>query len=177
MIVFEIFLCWLAADLISGIFHWVEDTYLGLGSGPISKYISEPNIYHHKFPGALAKESWWSLNIVSTVLSLVVGLVAFLFGVRDWHFYLVVLFCTHLNQIHAWSHTPRPPYAVKVMQRIGLMTSVSQHALHHKRPYENNYCTTTNYLNPVLDSLGVWRGLERLRGLKVLRGSSERNLY
>jgi hypothetical protein len=34
--------------------------------------------------------------------------------------------------------------------------------VHHKRPYGVRYCTTTNYLNPLLDAIGFWRGLEWL---------------
>ena len=36
------------------------------------------------------------------------------------------------------------------------------HARHHTDPKNSHYCTITNWLNPVLDGLRFWDGLEWL---------------
>jgi hypothetical protein len=46
-----------------------------------------------------------------------------------------------------------------------LVLSPEQHARHHRRPFDNNYCTLTNWLNPILDATRFWRLLERILAL------------
>ena len=53
-------------------------------------------------------------------------------------------------------------------------------AEHHKKPYATRYCTRTNYLNPLLDAIAFWRGLEWLFercGLTVRRATAARGGY
>ena len=92
----------------------------------------------------------------------------------------MLLIGSQSNQLHAWGHTANPPPPIAWLQRIHLLQSASQHALHRKRPYGIRYCTTTNLLNPLLDGIGFWRGLEWAAGCvgaKVYRASEARHGY
>ena len=60
---------------------------------------------------------------------------------------------------------------VRGLQEFGLIQSPRHHAGHHQPPYLTRYCTLTDYLNPVLDRLHVWRWaewlVEKCFGIKV----------
>ncbi|HTW83988.1 MAG TPA: fatty acid desaturase CarF family protein [Candidatus Sulfotelmatobacter sp.] len=82
--------------------------------------------------------------------------------------------------IHYWGHCGTPPRAIALLQRLGVLQPAAHHALHHKRPYGVRYCTTTTFLNPVLDRIGFWRGLERIAercGARVHRATPARGGY
>ena len=36
------------------------------------------------------------------------------------------------------------------------------HMAHHKKPFESNYCIVSGHCNPILDSNGFFRRLEKL---------------
>lgn len=180
MFVLEILLCWLIADVISGIVHWFEDTWLSYGNAFLDDLVVGPNIDHHRNPGGIVDGTYWQKNRIGIILSILVTVLLVLTGIRDWHYYLVTAFSSQLNQVHVWTHTSKPPWLVKTFQSIGLLQSVVHHSLHHKKPYAVHYCTTTNWLNPIFETLKVWRGLEWLGerlGFTVMRGSSQRDLF
>ena len=47
-----------------------------------------------------------------------------------------------------------------LLQRIRLVQTPRHHALHHTDPKNSHYCVLTNFLNPILDGLRLWDGLE-----------------
>jgi ubiquitin-conjugating enzyme E2 variant len=100
--------------------------------------------------------------------------------VHAWQAYLIVALASQANQIHLWAHSANPPRAIAFLQRYGILQSAAHHAEHHKRPYASRYCTFTNYLNPLLDGSGFWRGLERALqycGATVYRATPARAGY
>ena len=173
----NILACWFITDFISGIFHWYEDVYLVPGRNvKLNEWIILPNLAHHKHPGGIRQGSYLSTNIILIVIALTAAGVGFLFHV-GWTYYLVCLFGSHVNQVHVWAHTSRPPRLVKYLQNLGVFQTVLHHGLHHRRPYGVNYCILTNYLNPILDKLGFWRILEKLIGIEPKNGTVARSSY
>ena len=66
---------------------------------------------------------------------------------------------------------------LKALQRVELLQSPRHHSMHHRIPYACRFCTYTSILNPVLDRVKFWRGLEAgigWIGLQIRRGSAER---
>jgi len=162
-VVAKAFGCLLTADFIAGVLHWGEDTWLAPGTSAfLDRHLVEPNIEHHRRPGAIRDGTYWETNSVCIILAVAVALSCALAGVACWEVYLTLLIASQSNQIHAWGHTANPPAIVAAFARIGIVQTASYHAVHHKRPYGVRYCTTTNYLNPLLDAIGFWRGLEWL---------------
>jgi len=175
----SLIVCFLIADFLSGLGHWFEDTWTVPGkSSFLDKSIILPNIDHHRRPGGMNPNAYWTTNRVTIVLTAIVGVILLLCHVSAWQPYFILFLAAHSNQIHAWAHTRKVPKIIGWLQKYGILQSVSHHGLHHKRPYESRYCTTTNFLNPFLDGIGFWRGLEALAvkcGATVERGSEARS--
>lgn len=157
----QIFLCLLAADFLSGLFHWIEDTYFVPGRYAwFDRFIVAPNIMHHRLPGLMRNNTYAITNAVTLGLTASLAVVLLCCGVHAWQVYLTLLITSHSNQYHQWAHTQERPAIVTALQRIGLLQSPRYHGIHHRSPYAMRFCTTTRFLNPLLDGLRVWRGLE-----------------
>lgn len=158
-----IFISLLIADFITGVMHWAEDTWLAPGrSALLDRYIVIDNIDHHRFPGKIRAGAYWATNRVCIALAAGAALALALCHVHAWEAYFVLALVSQSNQIHLWAHSSRAPRAVRVLQRAGVLQSAKHHAVHHKNPYASRFCTMTAYLNPLLDGIGFWRGLEAL---------------
>lgn len=73
------------------------------------------------------------------------------------------------QQFHAWAHgtKSRLPPLVVVLQDLGLLVSRSQHAAHHRPPYNNNYCIVSGVWNEFLDKQKVFEALELVLFFKL----------
>lgn len=54
----------------------------------------------------------------------------------------------------------------RALQSVGVLQSPAHHARHHKDPFASHFCAGTNLLNPVLEAIGFWRGLEARGGYR-----------
>ncbi len=162
----------LAADLVAGFVHWLEDTY-GREDTPIwGSLVTRHNIIHHHMPRYFVTKSWlqssWGLFLLATLV--VLG--AWGFGVLTWHVWLFAILGANANQIHKWAHqTPSENgRLIGLLQRCRLIQSPEHHARHHTDPKASHYCVITEFLNPILDGARVWDGLEwlvwRLTGVR-----------
>jgi ubiquitin-conjugating enzyme E2 variant len=52
---------------------------------------------------------------------------------------------------------------------LGVLQSQEQHASHHAQPFDTNYCVMTDWLNPVLQAVGFWPGVEAVVGVFGIR--------
>ena len=170
--------CVLAADFITGVMHWAEDTWLCLGrSELLDRWIVRDNIEHHRMPGKIRQGTYLQTNGVSIALSLVVIAILALCHAHAWQGYAIALLTSHANHIHKWAHSSRVRPVVAWLQTIGLLQSRTQHAKHHKAPYAGGFCAMTNYLNPILDRIHFWRALEAVIetcGITVKRATPAR---
>jgi ubiquitin-conjugating enzyme E2 variant len=168
---------WPAADFVSGVVHWLADTW-GSEEFPLlgSRFI-RPFRVHHVNPRGMLESGWLDTNgdtALVTIPILLAGLAIPLDA--EWGPSAAVFlaaFCfwgAPTNQIHFWAHSPDPPAWVAWLQRRGLILSPGHHARHHTSPFATHYCITTGWCNPLLGWLGFWRGLEwcvtALTGLK-----------
>ncbi|HEX3466551.1 MAG TPA: fatty acid desaturase CarF family protein [Candidatus Elarobacter sp.] len=180
-VVVHALVCLLAADFLAGLVHWAEDTWLRPGVSPLlDRLIVAPNMEHHQRPGGIRLATYWENNWITMAIVAVPALIVAACGVTAWEPYLTLLIASQSNQIHMWGHCSNPPRPVRWLQRCGLLQPAAHHALHHKRPYGMRYCTTTVFLNPLLDGLGFWRGLERIGemfGAHVYRATPIRGGY
>jgi hypothetical protein len=148
--------CYLAADLLAGFWHWWEDRYADTQWPLIGDWIAKPNQLHHDQPLAFLDQNYWSRNWTT----IVPAFIAFLLTVPH-PICGVFLFVSQANEIHAWAHSKGKVSAwIETLQSTGLFQSPKHHALHHIDPFELKYCVMTDWLNPILDRLGLWRGLE-----------------
>lgn len=152
------------ADIISGLLHWAEDSY-GKEEWPIiGKYVIAPNILHHREPLAFTKPGYIYRNRTTIAAAGVIGLIFWSLGLINLVTITALAVGSQTNEIHKWAHMPpaRLPKIVVILQKTGLLQTPRHHFGHHKLPSRKNYCIITNYVNPVLDRLGVFRGLEAM---------------
>jgi ubiquitin-conjugating enzyme E2 variant len=66
------------------------------------------------------------------------------------------------QKFHARAHGTKsklPPLVV-ALQDVGLLVSRSQHAAHHREPYNNNYCIVSGVWKDFLDKNKFFEALE-----------------
>jgi len=163
-------LCWqfvltvLLADFTAGFIHWLQDAY-GRADFPVTgRLFTQPNILHHRNPRHFTRHGWLRSSWDLVLLNAAVLLVAYWSGHLTWHVWVFACIGANANQIHKWAH--RSPKTngrvITLAQRLRLLQTPRHHLRHHTNPKNSHYCTITNALNPVLDGLHFWGGLELL---------------
>ena len=162
MIILQIMGAVLVADFLSGLFHWLEDAY-GRENWPITgRLVTQPNILHHRDARYFTRHGWFESSWILLCLGLFVLVIAWLFGVLTWQVWLVVILGVNANQVHKWAHrTPKEngPF-ISLLHCVGLLQTARHHARHHTDPKNSHYCVLTNVVNPVVDAIRLWDGLE-----------------
>lgn len=162
MIIIEVIAAVLAADFLSGLFHWLEDAY-GNENWPVTgRFVTKPNIIHHHDPRYFTRHGWLESSWLLLCFGLVILAAAWLCNLLTWQVWLVVILGVNANQIHKWAHrTPKENGPIiAVLQRARLVQTPRHHGLHHTDPKNSHYCVLTNFLNPILDGVRLWDGLE-----------------
>lgn len=149
LIAIKVLLLTLLADFVSGFIHWLEDVYAKPGMRFIHQ-IAVDNQLHHTRPRELLKKSWWhsSWDIVLACVVLIAS--TWWFNALSWEVVLFSVLITNANQIHKWS------------QAAQILQGPRQHSKHHSGDKNTHYCVMTNVLNPLLEKVHFWRGLENL---------------
>lgn len=160
---------YLAADLVSGVVHWLGDTW-GRTDFPVlgpafirpfrEHHVDEKAITRHDFVETNGNNCLVSLPVAALALALPLGsapgafVAAFLGAMIFW--------VMATNQFHKWSHLDAPPRAVALLQRLGLVLQPAHHRVHHTPPFNRYYCITTGWMNAPLAWVGFFPLLERL---------------
>jgi len=154
----------LIGDFVSGFFHWLEDAY-GREDWPITgRLITKYNILHHHDPRHFTRNSWLESSWIMICIVGLIVLGAWALGVLTWQVWLFAAMGVNINQIHKWAHrTPAENgRIIRLCHRLHLLQTPRHHAGHHTDPKSSHYCVLTNFLNPVLDRVRFWQGLEWL---------------
>lgn len=166
-ILVQVLLGFILADIIAGMFHWFEDTYLDYCIDiPILSEISKDNELHHYFPRSILAYSYIQHMYVSLPIAiLVLGIIYAIYPKWVIKYYVffgtLAFFSISANIFHRVSHM-RPCEChpiIKALQTSGILCSHVHHSVHHKTSTEK-YCVISEYNNYVLDTIGFWRGLE-----------------
>lgn len=176
---FNIIICLLIADFITGFFHWLEDTYGVPGDSWLSRNIWEPNILHHKSPSLMGMTNFIARNYIQWIAAFVVVTVIYMLGYGSWQLIFIGIVASFANEVHKWNHSAKNNWIIELLQDMCLIQTKLHHAKHHLKPYNRNYCILTNWLNPVLELVYFWRALEFLLSplITVKRGLPSRNGY
>jgi plasmanylethanolamine desaturase len=151
-----------AAEFVSGMVHWFEDAYVREDTPLIGRHIARPNIVHHHYPRFMTRHSWWQSSWDLVCLSALLVIVAWICGVLNWEILLFAVVAANANELHKWAHRTRAENGpvISFLQDVKILQTARHHARHHTDPKNSHYCTVTNLLNPILDGIGFWDGLE-----------------
>ncbi len=157
----------LFADFITGLIHWMEDSYWSPETPILGKWIVEPNLAHHKNGQEFLKKSWLESSWDLLIAGLLIIFAAYWANCLSWEIWLFAVIIINANQIHKWAHITRyenKPQIIGFLQKLYILQSTEHHGKHHRKPNNSHYCTVTNWINPILDKLHFWRGLEKVFG-------------
>ena len=152
------------AEFAAGAVHWFEDAYVREDTPLVGKFIGRPNTVHHHYPRYMARHNWWYTSRDLCLVSALIVLIAWACGVLTWQVWLFAFISANANEIHKWTHRTKAENGplITFLQKIRILQTAKHHARHHTDPKNCHYCTTTNFLNPVLDGIHFWDGLEWL---------------
>ncbi len=163
-IAWRVALCFLIADLIVGVVHWLEDSY-GSPTWPIiGAAIIAPNLLHHAQPRAFLSKSWWQGADLQAILGGVVLGIAALCGWFTVEFLLIVVLAVNANEFHRWAHRTRAENGrlISFLQDWKLIQGRAHHGRHHGGQRDSHYCAITAWVDPLLERLQLWHALEVL---------------
>ncbi|MFT5140441.1 MAG: hypothetical protein ACI9CB_002104 [Rhodothermales bacterium] len=154
----------LAIDFLSGFVHWFFDTQIK-PSGTFLGRIAIDFLDHHVRPRrtvdvgffASASRPATMVSLPLLTLALVLQGNVIISSVLLWIGLLSML----VPQTHKLAHRPEPGHLTKYLQMGRLMIHPVSHQKHHADNTES-FCVFTGWLNPVLDSIRFWRGMEHL---------------
>jgi ubiquitin-conjugating enzyme E2 variant len=155
-------LAWAAADLVSGVVHWLCDTFFDEDTPWIGHAVIEPFREHHRDPLAITRRGFVAVNGANCAVVLPV------LALSGWgepslrHAFLLVfgLAVCLTNQFHKWAHAPRIPRSAAWLQRLRLIVPSAHHARHHRHGTAA-FCVASGWCNPLLDRFSVFPRLER----------------
>jgi ubiquitin-conjugating enzyme E2 variant len=157
------------ADLVSGIVHWIADTW-GHESWPVvGPRVLRPFRVHHVNPEDMLGRGFLDLNGDVALITLPILAAAWLMPIETPAGRMAAVFflawaawALPTNQIHQWAHRPQPPRSVRALQRCGVILPAAAHRAHHASPYATHYCITTGWNNGWTARVGFFAALERI---------------
>ncbi len=167
------------ADFVTGLVHWFEDAYVHREMPLFGKWlgkVAEDNRLHHVKPRAFLEKSWWQSSWDLVLAAVVLMLTMWWLKKMDVAVLLFAILVANANQIHKWTHQSplEKGCLVHRLQKLYILQTPREHGRHHSGEKDSHYCVITNFSNPILEKLQVWKGLEWMieRGLGVKRYAS-----
>jgi ubiquitin-conjugating enzyme E2 variant len=158
---------WLGADLVSGLVHWVCDSFGSARTPLIGNAFIRPFRRHHVDPEEMTRHDFVETHGASCFAALPVLAITSAMPLDAWPqiFAHAVLLCLTLggllsNQCHKWAHMEQgaTPRLVELAQRCWLVLPREQHRLHHTPPFDTHFCMASGWLNAAFDAvLRAWR--------------------
>ena len=164
VVVLQVVLIIMLADFAAGVVHWIEDAYVCEDTPIIGSFIGKANVIHHHLPRYMTRNNWWQSSWDLLCLSALMVIGAWALGVLTWQVWLFAAVSTNANQVHKWSHQTRKENGrvISFLQDVHVLQTPHHHAIHHTNPKNVRYCPITNLVNPLLDGVCFWDGIERI---------------
>jgi hypothetical protein len=160
-------LSWLSADIISGLVHWLADTYGKVTWPIIGNTFIRSFLEHHIDPKSITEHDWIETNGANFFI----GIPLLIFLIYQDHlipteicvfFAMTNIWTALTNQFHKWAHQDNNPFYVIYMQKLGLILNKNTHEKHHKMPYDCNYNITNGHTNFLFERLKIYRIFETI---------------
>jgi len=177
----------IGSDFITGLLHWVADTYGSEDTPVLGQSFVKPFRLHHLYPRDICThklvETAGNSCIVAVPVLAVCLYLLWLLPESPWLAFAVVwvtlmgAVTVATNHFHKWAHQESPSAFTRWLQRTHLILEPSHHEVHHTDPFNMHYCITNGWLNPVLNKLQFFRRLEatlRFFGIETARAKDDR---
>lgn len=164
IVLLQVLLVVMIADFVAGAVHWVEDAYVREDTPLIGSFIGRANVIHHHLPRFMTRNNWWQSSWDLLAFSGVIVFVAWRLQLLNWQVWLFAAISANANEVHKWSHRTRRENGrvITFLQNVRVLQTPAHHAVHHTNPKNVRYCPVTNLVNPILDRLRFWDGVEWL---------------
>ncbi len=158
---------WPCADFMSGLVHWLADTWGREDFPVLGPRFLKPFRVHHVTPTSFVECGFMDTNGDTALIGIpfLLSIFAWPLG-TTWGFTaasFLLAFCAFAlptNQIHQWAHTLNPPRFVTLLQRLRLILPPKSHQYHHVGTHDGNYCITSGCCNQILERIQFFRTLE-----------------
>ncbi|HWE22871.1 MAG TPA: fatty acid desaturase family protein [Myxococcales bacterium] len=155
------------ADFVSGIVHWLADTWGSPDMPLIGQALIRPFREHHVDEKEITRHDFIETNGNNCFISIVpavCGALVPLTGPRNIFIataiFSVTLWVLFTNQFHKWAHLDDPPRWIGLLQRLNLVLPRDHHKIHHSAPFAKYYCITVGWLNEPLYRVRFFQTLE-----------------
>jgi ubiquitin-conjugating enzyme E2 variant len=155
------------ADFVSGVIHWLADTWGSPDMPLIGQALIRPFREHHVDQKEITRHDFIETNGNNCFISIVpavCGALVPLTGPRNVFIataiFSVTLWVLFTNQFHKWAHLDDPPRWIAFLQKLNLVLPRDHHAVHHSAPYAKYYCITVGWLNEPLHRVRFFQILE-----------------
>lgn len=163
----------IAADFISGVVHWIGDSFGSEKTPFIGNHVIQPFRDHHGNPTSICEHGFIQTNGNNCLILLIFMVPIYLSIQKQLSLWYILLLCFFLffsllvfvtNQIHKYAHmcVKKKPRSIAWLQQHHLIISPEKHNLHHQAPYNSNYCITCGWCNPVLEKIRFFRVCEKV---------------
>ncbi len=156
------------ADFVSGVVHFLGDTFLEEDTPILGPGFIHPFREHHVDQKAICTHGFFEVNGNNCLVS--IPFIALAWFLVPFHpllasllfWFMLGIFAT--NQFHKWAHADHAPAFVRWLQRHSLILEPKHHARHHTPPFDTYFCITTGWLNRFLFRIGFFPALKRALG-------------
>ncbi|NBD11576.1 MULTISPECIES: plasmanylethanolamine desaturase [Corallococcus] len=169
LLILAVVLGYLAADFVSGLVHWMGDTWGSTEMPVLGKAFIRPFREHHVDEKAITRHDFVETNGNNCLVSLPVAALAVAVPLNGpgWVFLAaflgaMIFWVMATNQFHKWSHLDSPPALIHFLQRVHLILPPDHHRIHHTAPFNQYYCITVGWMNRPLKMIHFFPLMERL---------------
>ncbi len=152
------------ADLASGMFHHWIDNYPTYKTPIVGELAYEFQVHHHKMQELQEKTAWTNMADAGKYMWIPMAAVAA--AGPHWAAQAFTLGFSAAGFVaqgsHRWSHQKNPPAIAKLMQKLHVIQSKENHAIHHRMPWADNYCIVNGMWNPLMTKTHFFRKWEKL---------------
>jgi hypothetical protein len=165
---------WIAGDVITGIVHWLCDTYGTVNTPIFGQALIRHFRSHHTYPRDICVSpfAYTVGNVaIATLLTLpiptyfaIINPNSVTWNLITFTYSIIALLTLMTNQFHKWAHleVERVPNYIKFLQKNKIILDPIHHKVHHTKPYESYYCITHGLANPFLEKIHFFRNLEKI---------------
>lgn len=152
------------ADLVTGVIHWLCDSFGSVDTPIWGPYFVSPFRRHHQYMTEITQFSL-AENLGNSSFVGIIALLVFPIDVDQtssftsvWAGHLwvfAVFFAVMANLFHRWAHLPRGRQGklIRFLQQKRILLSSEEHLGHHVKPYRKNYCVLCGWANPLVNRI------------------------